>query len=56
MNENQEGSTAMPYVEQFQPIHLSQVQALVNAHIGALVPGWALPEAYIASQLQRDPG
>ena len=32
------------------------MQALVNAHIGALVPGWALPEAYIASQLQRDPG
>jgi GNAT superfamily N-acetyltransferase len=46
----------MPYIEQFQPAHLPQVQALVNAHMGALVPGWALPERYIASRLERDPG
>jgi GNAT superfamily N-acetyltransferase len=24
--------------------------------MGALVPGWALPESYIASRMQRDPG
>jgi hypothetical protein len=32
------------------------VQTLINAHLSALVPGWALPESYIASKLQRDPG
>jgi GNAT superfamily N-acetyltransferase len=46
----------MPYIEQFQPAHLPQIQALVNAHMSALVAGWALPEAFIASRLQRDPG
>jgi GNAT superfamily N-acetyltransferase len=46
----------MPYIEHFQPNHLLQLQALVNTHLSALVPGWALPETYIASQLQRDPG
>jgi GNAT superfamily N-acetyltransferase len=46
----------MSSIEQFQLNHLPQVQALVNAHMSALVPGWALPEAFIASHLQRDPG
>jgi GNAT superfamily N-acetyltransferase len=46
----------MIHIEPFQPLHLPQVQALVNAHLSAMVPGWALPEAYIASKLQRDPG
>jgi GNAT superfamily N-acetyltransferase len=46
----------MLYIEQFQLAHLPQVQALANAHMGALVPGWALPETFIASRLQRDPG
>src|SRR5687768_9309308 len=46
----------MTSIELFQPAHLPQVQALVNAHLSALVPGWALPEAYIASHQQRDPG
>jgi GNAT superfamily N-acetyltransferase len=43
-------------IEQYQPHHLPQVQALVNAHMSALVPGWALPEAFIAERMQRDPG
>jgi GNAT superfamily N-acetyltransferase len=46
----------MPDIELFQPGHLPQVQTLVNAHMSALVPGWALPEAYIASRLERNPG
>ncbi|HEU5102243.1 MAG TPA: GNAT family N-acetyltransferase [Roseiflexaceae bacterium] len=40
----------------YQPEHLPQLQALINTHMGALVPGWALPEAAIASRLQRNPG
>jgi GNAT superfamily N-acetyltransferase len=43
-------------VESFQAEHLPQLQALVNAHIGALVPGWALPAAYLAERLARNPG
>jgi GNAT superfamily N-acetyltransferase len=50
------GASLMPYIEQFQLNHLPQVQVLVNTHMSALVPGWALPEAFIASHLQRDPG
>jgi GNAT superfamily N-acetyltransferase len=46
----------MTSIELFQPTHLPQVQTLVNAHMSALVPGWALPEYYIASRMQRDPG
>jgi GNAT superfamily N-acetyltransferase len=46
----------MTHVELFQPTHLPQVQALVNAHLSTLVPGWGLPEAFIASRLQRNPG
>lgn len=46
----------MTHIEPFQPDHLPQVQALINTHMGTLVPGWALPEGYIASRLQRDPG
>ena len=46
----------MIHVEPFQALHLPQVQTLINAHLSALVPGWALPESYIASKLQRDPG
>jgi len=46
----------MAQIELFQPAHLPQMQALVNAHLSTLAPGWALPEQYIASRLQRDPG
>jgi len=46
----------MTYVEQYRPEHLPQLQALINAHMSTLVPGWALAEAFIASRLQRDPG
>lgn len=45
----------MIHVEPFQPLRLPQVRALINAHLSAMVPGWALPEAYIAGKLERDP-
>ncbi len=31
-------------IETFRPEHLAQMQTLVNVHLGALVPGWAVPE------------
>lgn len=43
-------------IELFRPEHLHQLQTLVNIHIGALVPGWALPPAYLAGHLRRNPG
>ena len=46
----------MAHIELFQPAHLPQVQALVNAHLSTLAPGWAIPEQFIASRLQCDPG
>ena len=46
----------MTHIEFLQPEHLPQLQALVNAHLSALAPGWALPESFIASRLERNPG
>jgi GNAT superfamily N-acetyltransferase len=43
-------------IEHYRLEHLPQLQTLINVHMGALVPGWALPEAAIASHLQRNPG
>jgi GNAT superfamily N-acetyltransferase len=43
------------HIEQFQNHHLPQVRELVNRHLSAVIPGWALPEAYLASRLQRNP-
>lgn len=45
----------VPQIERFRPEHLPQVQVLFNAHLNAVVPGWALPEGFIASRLQRNP-
>jgi GNAT superfamily N-acetyltransferase len=42
-------------VEPFRPEHLPQVRALANCHLNAAVPGWSLPEAYIASRLGLQP-
>jgi GNAT superfamily N-acetyltransferase len=38
------------------PDHLDQLTGLVNAHLDAVVPGFALPAAYLAQRLTRDPG
>ncbi len=46
----------MTQIERIGPAHLPQLQALVNAHLSTLAPGWALPEQFIASRLRRDPG
>jgi hypothetical protein len=35
--------------------HLPQVQRLINTHLSAMVPGWALSAAFIARRLQRNP-
>jgi GNAT superfamily N-acetyltransferase len=45
----------MLHVESFRPEHLPQLRALVNVHLDAAVPGWSLPEAFIASRLEREP-
>jgi GNAT superfamily N-acetyltransferase len=38
------------------PDHLDQLAELLNAHLDAVVPGFALPAAYLAERLTRDPG
>jgi GNAT superfamily N-acetyltransferase len=40
----------------FAPDHLDQLTELFNAHLDAVVPGFALPGAYLAERLVRDPG
>ncbi|NLX07200.1 MAG: GNAT family N-acetyltransferase [Phycisphaerae bacterium] len=42
-------------VERFNQTHLSQLQALINAHLQTVVPGWSLPEEYIASRIESNP-
>jgi GNAT superfamily N-acetyltransferase len=43
-------------IESLQLQHLPQVQALVNVHLSALMPGWSVTEAFIAGQIRRNPG
>lgn len=40
----------------YQPDHLSHVCSLVNTHVSAVVPGWALPAEVIVQGMQRNPG
>lgn len=42
-------------IESYRPALLPQLQGLVNAHLGTLVPGWALPESFIHDRLARHP-
>ncbi len=35
--------------------HLAHLQALVNAHVDAAVPGWALPATHLRERLNRNP-
>jgi GNAT superfamily N-acetyltransferase len=46
----------MTSIEPFQPAHLPQLQELINNHLSAIAPGWALPEAYIHGRLLHNPG
>src|SRR5262245_51907976 len=47
---------AMIHIERFQPAHLPQLAGLINAHLGTLAPGWAMPADYIERHLRRNPG
>lgn len=46
----------MVEVRPFARSDRDQLADLVNAHIGAVVPGWAVPVASLLSQLEREPG
>ncbi len=41
-------------VQPFEPAYLPQLLELVNLHLGAVVPGWALSGAFLAEHLERD--
>lgn len=53
---SQRGGAVVTRIKPFGQSHLSQVRDLVNAHLAAVVPGWALPGRFIASRLARNPG
>jgi GNAT superfamily N-acetyltransferase len=42
-------------IEPFHSLLLRQLQQLLNAHLSALAPGWALSQDYIQAKLQRNP-
>ncbi len=52
MNQN----SPIVFIEPLQQAHLPQLQELINMHLSTMVPCWALPEAFIASRLHRNPG
>src|SRR5512132_3147670 len=53
----QSQSTAQPaVVRQFRRDDRQQLTDLVNAHVGAVVPGACLSVDTVTSQLQREPG
>ena len=41
-------------VRHLEPPHLPQLLELVNVHLGAVVPGWALTGGFLAETLQRN--
>jgi GNAT superfamily N-acetyltransferase len=41
-------------VQPYEPSYLPQLLELVNLHIAAAVPGWALSGAFLAEHLERD--
>lgn len=44
----------MPRIDTFSAAHLQQLAQLVNLHLTAVIPGWALSEAALARHLERD--
>ncbi|WP_037178565.1 hypothetical protein [Rhodococcus sp. UNC363MFTsu5.1] len=46
----------MPHIRPFRRSDRHQVTDLVNAHISAVVPGWAVSTATLLAQLEADPG
>ncbi len=49
----QNGSTIV--IEPLRDTHLFQVQHLINMHLSTMVPGWGLPETFIARCLSCNP-
>jgi GNAT superfamily N-acetyltransferase len=45
-----------PVVRPFRRADRDQLNALVNAHITAVIPGWAVSTAVLLAQIERDPG
>lgn len=43
-------------VRPFRREDREQVTALINSHVGAVVPGWAVPVQTVMAQIERDPG
>lgn len=43
-------------VQSFERAHLPLLLDLVNMHLAAVVPGWAISEAFLAEHLDRNPG
>ncbi len=43
-------------VQPYEPAHLLPLLDLVNLHLGAVVPGWALTKAFLAEHLERNTG
>lgn len=41
-------------VRHLEPPHLPQLLELVNVHLGAVVPGWALTGGFLAETLRRN--
>ncbi|HEV2742451.1 MAG TPA: GNAT family N-acetyltransferase [Rubrobacter sp.] len=40
----------------YEQVHLPALSDLVNLHLAAVVPGWALPAPFLAEHLERNPG
>lgn len=45
-----------PFVRPFARADRDGLTTLVNTHIAAVVPGWAVPVSALLGQLERDPG
>lgn len=43
-------------VQPFERAHLPHLLELVNMHLAAVVPGWAISEVFLAEHLDRNPG
>ena len=44
------------HIEPYHSDQLTQLTYLINAHMGAVMPGWSLPAAYVEDRLYRNPG
>ena len=45
----------MVKIEPLEKYHLPQVLELANAHLGAVIPGWAMTADYLWERLKRNP-